>query len=75
MFCLPMGMHLTVCTLSASLPEVPLQFRSVALSRKQYFLCPALTTTVPSYSREALATLKAQESWWSWVHGAEGQQA
>lgn len=60
--------------LSASLPEVPLQFRLVALSWKQDFLCPALTTTV-SYSGEALATWKAQERWWSWVHGAEGQQA
>lgn len=55
MVCLLTGMHLAACTLSASLPEVPpLQFRLVALSWKQYFLCPALTTTVP-YSREALA--------------------
>lgn len=43
MFCLLTGMHLAY--LSASLPEVPpLQFRLVALSWKQYFLCPALTT-------------------------------
>lgn len=43
---LPAGVHLAGCTLSASLAEVRLQFRLVALGWKQYFLSPALTTTV-----------------------------
>lgn len=66
---LPAGVHLAGCTLSASLAEVRLQFRLVALGRKQYFLCPALTTTVlyspiqppPALERRPLGNMEGSE--------------